>query len=182
MKLEKSKIYTTDAFVKNIYEIVQKKMVEVFNILDYSIPDKKIMEIKDIEFDVIAKTKWGGCEGIYTDVYIDGNIGSNNGIENLHVMTLKTLYEDDEHFRKMTSIGAEFQIEARHFIEKNRKELIRTGYGVGRMDENMEYSGVWITRSKDSAKSLYNMLADKEGRKKVIIDLYEMTEIDPDKI
>ena len=30
MKLEKSKIYTTDAFVKNIYEIVQKKMVEVF--------------------------------------------------------------------------------------------------------------------------------------------------------
>lgn len=82
----------------------------------------------------------------------------------------------------MTSIGAEFQIEARHFIEKNRKELIRIGYGVGRMDENMEYSGVWITRSKDSAKSLYNMLADKEGRKKVIIDLYEMTEIDPDKI
>lgn len=97
-------------------------------------------------------------------------------------MTLKTLYEDDEYFRKMTSIGAEFQIEARHFIEKNRKELIRTGYGVGRMDENMEYSGVWITRSKDSAKSLYNTLADKEGRKKVIIDLYEMTEIDPDKI
>lgn len=46
----------------------------------------------------------------------------------------------------------------------------------------MEYSGVWITRSKYSAKSLYNMLADKEGRKKVIIDLYEMTEIDPDKI
>ncbi len=72
MKLEKSKIYTTDVFVKNIYEIVQKKMGKVFNILDYSIPDKKIMEIKDIEFDVIAKTKWGGCEGIYTDIYIDG--------------------------------------------------------------------------------------------------------------
>lgn len=41
MKLEKSKIYTTDVFVKNIYEIVQKKMGKVFNILDYSIPDKK---------------------------------------------------------------------------------------------------------------------------------------------
>ena len=61
MKLEKSKIYTTDVFVKNIYEIVQKKMGKVFNILDIRFRIKKIMEIKDIEFDVIAKTKWGAA-------------------------------------------------------------------------------------------------------------------------
>lgn len=101
--------------------------------LDYSLPETKSNSagLYDIEFDVRGTVVYGGSEGIYTDIYIEGIFDKEEDCNRREsVGTFKTLFTDDEAFYKMAHLMAEFQIKATRWIKDNQDRLIRRGYGV----------------------------------------------------
>ena len=42
--------------------------------IDYALPENKELEIRSSEFSVVSQVAYGGSEGIYLDIYLDGSI------------------------------------------------------------------------------------------------------------
>ena len=163
------KILTTSNLVHDVLE--QLKKTDFWQILDYANLDKNEENILDIEFDVLATTKYGGNEGIYTDLWINGNIGNSQN-NSYHICTCKTLYEDDEHFRQMALFGAEFQILSRKWIDQHFDQLIRTGVKLTCYKNEIE-KAEYICCSKERAEEKLNILM-KYGNydKAVFFDMF----------
>ena len=103
-----------------------------YQLLDYSLPsmESSCTSLYDIEFDVRGSVSYGGSEGIYADIYIDGVFGREDDSCKANVGTFKTLSTDDEAFYKMAHLMAEFQIKAAKWVRNNQTRLVRKGYDV----------------------------------------------------
>lgn len=126
--MEKKKYKTSDDLFREVNESLRAKGL-LPEILDYGIPSGLGAPIRDICFNVIGIVDFGGSEGIYLDIYIDGDIGTGD-TQRLRIGTYKTLEEDKEAFKTMSDLNVEFVFEAKNYVSEHRDELTRTGYKV----------------------------------------------------
>lgn len=72
--------------------------------LDYFISDDKEPKPYDLFY---STTKFGNCEGIYTDFYVVREADQTP----VHIATAKTLFDSDEAYIKMHELGAKVSLE-----------------------------------------------------------------------
>ena len=89
---------------------------KLFKLLDYGVAynPQEPVGISSTDFDVIAETRFGRSEGIYTDIYAVDIYAV--GKERIQIGVYKTLSESKDSFRNMAQIGAEFSIASYDFL------------------------------------------------------------------
>ena len=137
-------ILNTNDLFNEVSATLKKQEDMIF--LDYIAGDEVHSRgILDTEFSVTAETEFGANEGIFVNLYVSGNIGSEEG--RFYIGCLKTLYEDDVHFLQMAQLGAKFQLIARKWINNNEQILKRTGYRLTFFVEGVEICNVMTAKS-----------------------------------
>lgn len=116
----KKKFYTNETLFNTIVSILKDKGLYP-DILDYHLADHHPVEIKNYEWDTICTLQFGGCEGIYLDVYAVGNIG--RGKEKVRLGVFKTLDTAREAFYTMAKLEADFIWETRDFVDSHIEEF-----------------------------------------------------------
>ena len=147
----KKEIYTNEKLFTTIINILKEKEL-LPDILDYYLADHHSTHILTCEWDTVCNLNFGGNEGIYLDVYAEGNIGNN--VEKIRLGTFKTLYENREAFYIMAKLEADFIIETRDFVNNHLDDFTWTGYDVKTFKDNKQ-TGHWSVYNKDRA---YNLL------------------------
>lgn len=94
-------------------------------------------EITYYEFDIVTITKYGGCEGIYTDVSIVGRFNEfyDNGMKELHIGTIKTLFTDEEAMYSMFKLAADVYIIGTQYINDNIDDFSWLGFSIRHKDK-----------------------------------------------
>lgn len=129
MAKTKKNLYTTASF----FTIIMKQLREegrIPEILEYALATDEETEIRNYEFDVLGAVNYGGSEGVYTDLFLKGNIGYGWAKEFTKLGTIKTLRTDDDSFRQMAILMADFQIAASRFINANLDDFTWIGYDI----------------------------------------------------
>ena len=108
------------------------KRIELPGYIDYALSSdyEANPEIRNYSFDLYTITKYGGSEGVYTDVYIKGYIVDNETINNINIGTIKTLDEGPEAIKEMYSLAADIYLTGTDFINKNLDDFTWIGYKV----------------------------------------------------
>lgn len=126
----KKRIYTNTELFKLIMDQLQSEN-RVPDILDYALAENDPVEIRNYEFDVLGAVNYGGSEGIYIDLFLRGNIGYGwGGKEHTKLGTIKTLRTDDDSFRQMAVLMADFQIAATRFVNAHLDDFTWIGYDI----------------------------------------------------
>lgn len=116
---------------KELFNIIVNEIKEqglLPDILDYYKPDARVVEIKTYEWEVSADLHFGGNEGIYLDLYIEGNLGED--LDKIWLGTFKTLREDIAALKEMAILQAYFIWYCRKFVDDNIDDFEWTGYRV----------------------------------------------------
>lgn len=162
--------YTTKEMFDLILEMLTEKGMYPKDLLDYHFSSNTSLNpINFYEFNVIANTHFGGCEGIYTEIYLIGNIGvmdkygkpEDHG--EYYLGSFKTLMTSDDAFRQMALLGANAQIVAHHFIEENLDRFSWKGYSIrGYHDNNPEkyHFGIECYSEDSVIKNMDRFLAE----------------------
>lgn len=142
------------------------------NLLDYALATRETREIRECEFDVKMDLHYGGNEGIYLYMYLEGNIGEIKEEKFCYgkydLGTFKTLVETKEALQKMSLLGANFIYAARSYVEANIDDFIWTGYRVAAYDNEGNYKGGYITLKKERAIELKEELGEKYSSVKIV--------------
>lgn len=81
--------------VKEFFEKVKEKICNEGNWpdgIDYALPENKELEIRSSEFSVVSQVAYGGSEGIYLDIYLDGSIDEKQEkYSRMRIAVIKTL-------------------------------------------------------------------------------------------
>lgn len=125
----KKHLYTTAELFKLIMNQLQGEN-RVPDILDYALAESETTEIRNYEFDVLGAVNYGGSEGVYIDLFLRGNIGYGWSKECTKLGTIKTLRTDDDSFRQMAVLMADFQIAATRFVNAHLDDFTWLGYDV----------------------------------------------------
>ena len=129
MKTRK-KPYTTGELFQVINASLNAKG-KLPSFLDYGISSgKEDREILTHFWDVTFKVRFGGSEGIYLDMFLDGEPDDRGEAGEYRLGTYKTLNGDDETFRHMALLGAEFSLEAYHWLSERLDDFTWTGYDI----------------------------------------------------
>jgi len=108
-----------------------KEKGQLPSFLDYGIPSgKDDRQILTHFWDVTFKVRFGGSEGIYLDLYLTGEVDSSGKSGDYLFGTYKTLNGDDESFREMALLGADFSLEAYHWLNGRLDDFTWTGYDI----------------------------------------------------
>ena len=122
------KKYTTDQIFTKIVDILKEKGFYPEDILDYgNACSWKAVPIITEAWSPVFKLDYGGSEGIYLDVSLEGNITDPSKEEIVSIGTFKTLLESDEAMLKMAELQAHFIIEMYKFVNANLDDF--TWYG-----------------------------------------------------
>ena len=99
--------------------------------LEYGIPSgKEDRRILTHFWDMTFKVRFGSSEGIYLDLYLSGEPDGSGEAGDYLIGTFKTLEEDDESFRQMALLGADFSLETVHWLNGRLDDFTWTGYDV----------------------------------------------------
>lgn len=131
------KFLTSRELAKTVNERISKELpAKMTNILDYSlcVNERNCVDLYDVAFDVKGDLYFGGNEGIYLHMYMDGIFQENGESTTVPLITYKTLYEDKKALKIMAEIQAEFIWQARKWIDDNEEQLTRRGWRVKRKD------------------------------------------------
>ncbi len=122
------------------------------SILDYSNADRYSSDrpITNYEFDFGNSLKYGGSEGIYLDIYIDGYDYNEKEHYRRHIGTFKTLYEDNASMRTMALLLADFVTEGTRFVNEFIDDFTWEGFDVGYV-ENGEKTYIWSGCSSEES-------------------------------
>ncbi len=146
----KRKVYTTD----ELFLIIMKQLTDeekVPGIIDYALPEGNAVPLMNYAFDVLGCVNYGYSEGIYVDLFYNGDIGASQ-VTKGQIGTIKTLRRDAESFRQMALLMSNFQINAHQFINSHLDDFTHTGYDAhfyfdGDSEDNFRY-GYTDHRSK----------------------------------
>ena len=122
-------LYKTD----KLFKLIMKQLRDedrVPDILEYDIATSEPTEIRNYEFDVLGTVDYGGSEGIYVTLFLRGNIGYGWEKSPMRFGTFKTLNTDDDSFRQMAVLMADFQIAATRFINEHLDDFTWIGYDI----------------------------------------------------
>ena len=152
--MTKKKAYTTvDLFRKINMNLKESGRLPDF--LDYGNPTSKEIPLKSDEWEVYGITRYGGNEGIYTDIYLDGDIGGmdspKGNMQRINIGTYKTLNTDPDSFRAMHVLSADFTMETDRFRKLNIEAFNFDGYRVVHTgtEEGVKKEGSFSTWHKD---------------------------------
>lgn len=85
------------------------------------------------EFTVYYKLGYGGSEGIYLDIYVEGYYSSDvDSVCRMDIGTVKTLDTSSEAFYDMAKLGADFVLQSRQFLRDHGDDFTWQGWGVFR--------------------------------------------------
>ena len=157
--------FTTEVFFEKIRLLLVNNGEMPQNLLDYSLSTNKIKQIRDCEFDVKMDVHFGGNEGIYLGIYLEGYIGEyedhgNKRYEKYELGTFKTLVETKEAFQQMALLGANFVYAARSYIDENLDDFIWIGYRVAAYDSEGSRKTGYITPTLARARELKTKLTE----------------------
>ena len=76
------------------------------------------------------KVRFGSSEGIYLDMFLSGDSDGSGKACDYHFGTYKTLCGDDESFRRMALLGADFALETNHWLTGQLDDFTWTGYDI----------------------------------------------------
>lgn len=163
------KFLNSNELAKSVHErVIQELPKEITNILDYSlcVDEQKCVDLYDIEFDVKGDLHFGGNEGIYLFMYMDGVFQENGECTTAPLITYKTLCEDKEALKMMAEIQAEFIWQSRKWIDNNQDQLMRRGWRV-KKNENECWSYICYTKEsvKKKIKAGYRIVECLKTRK-----------------
>lgn len=123
--MKKKTLYTNEKLFNNITGMIKEQGL-LPDILDYYRPDRRLQEIRTYEWEVLGDLTFGGNEGIYLDIYIEGNLGTD--INKIWLGTFKTLREDIAALKEMAILQAYFIWYCRKFVNDNIDDFEWTGY------------------------------------------------------
>lgn len=148
--MAKKSLYTT----QQLFDIINQQLKEenlLPDILDYGLSEHREYPVKTIEWDCIGIVNFGGCEGIYLDLYLYGNTG--NDMEKIPLGTYKTLSRSKEAFKAMSVLNAEYVFALNDFVQAHIEDFNWTGYDVYFFKDDQKRVG-YTSASLDSAQSL----------------------------
>ncbi len=126
----KKHLYTNTEIFKLIMNQLQSEN-RAPDILEYALAESGPVEIRNYEFDILGAVNYGSSEGIYVDLFLRGNIGYGwNGKEHTRLGTIKTLRTDDDAFRQMAVLMADFQIAATRFVNAHLDDFTWLGFDI----------------------------------------------------
>ena len=79
---------------------------------------------------MVFTVRFGGSEGIYLNLFLDGELDSSGKSAACLIGTYKTLSRDDETFRQMAILGANFALETNWWIWDRLDDFTWTGYDI----------------------------------------------------
>ncbi len=123
---------TTEDLFNRLYSILKEKG-RMPDILDYWLPTNAPAPIRTYEFDLKSTLAYGGCEGIYLDLWIEYFEGDERRKKVLGIF--KTLEDSDEAMHIMAGLLADFIIEAHAYVNANLNDFAWTGMDVRPFDE-----------------------------------------------
>lgn len=150
MKRMKKVLYTNKTLFTTITNTLKEKGL-LPDILDYSQAKFEELPIKNYEFDILGDLNFGGNEGIYLEMYIEGYLGNNH--TKISLGTFKTLNEDIESLKTMAVLQANFMWYCREFVGDNLDDFTWEGRDVDFYKGDERTMG-YTTRNNDSANRL----------------------------
>ena len=176
----KKQLYTNERLFNTIVNNLREKGL-LPDILDYDLSDRDLTDIKTCEWDCTADLRFGNNEGIYLDVFAEGNLG--RGHEKVRLGVFKTLGESKDYLYEMAKLQADFIWETREFVNNNLHDFDWTGYDIEFYKNEKQTMCVW-TANKDSADRVlrrrykydfdYVIIIDNETEHKVRINRAEI--------
>ena len=127
-KTRKKPYLNKDLF--NVIVDVIKEEGLLTDILEYYRPDPREFEIRTYEWDVYADLFFGTCEGIFLDLYIQGNLGYKDAPEKIWLGSFKTLRTDLAALKELATLQAYFIWYCKKFVDENIDDFEWTGYKV----------------------------------------------------
>lgn len=171
---KKNKLYTTDELFRLIVKKLKEKQLYP-DILDYDLADERHSEaVRTMEWEVYGIVHFGGSEGIYIGMYLDGNLGGGKkGC--FHIGTFKTLGTSHEDWMAMSDLNGEFCYELCDFVNNNMDDFDWEGYKVRfyNQDGTGEY---WyqqcetFERAQERIKETFTYREDKNYHHAIIFD------------
>ena len=168
--------------VKEFFEKVKEKICNEGNWpdgIDYALPENKELEIRSSEFSVVSQVAYGGSEGIYLDIYLDGSIDEKQEkYSRIRIAVIKTLSESREAMRIMAKLGADWVVDVTAIVNENMEDFTWDGFKVQLYNSEGRKCLGYYCMDKEQARKFYEKysvtykrvtLCDMESRK-VICD------------
>ena len=158
----RSKPFTLEEF---FYAIAAEAELEKEEILEYYLGDQDKFQITDSSFDIVSCLGYGGSEGIYIDIYLEGYLDGDNVFQRKHCGTVKTLDETDAAMERMGAIGGKIVARGSGFRQKHAMDFCFTGYCVAY--EHFRYYTNTLEEARELCKKGGKAIYDLEKRKAV---------------
>ena len=128
----KKPMTTGDLFVFILNQLKDQHKVPA--ILDYYLPADcnvyGVVPVISCDFDILFNLNYGSSEGIYLDVYAQGDVTEEGEDKKYYIGTCKTLHEDDSAMHTMAVLGADFICEGRRYVRDHYDDFCFTGFKV----------------------------------------------------
>ena len=131
--------------------------------LEYFIPSNDSgTKLTKCEFDFYFRVKPGGSEGIYASFYVEGY-----NSEPMRVLCAKTLYEDEEHFVKMSEMAARVTFRFHKFVDKNLECFIWEGFKLEYYKDGVYWGGLYCSSIERAEKEASEYLKEYDSHKEM---------------
>lgn len=138
--------------------------------LDYGLAETSQKQIRTTEWNVIGRVTFG-CEGIYLDLWAEGDVYGEGKCERVKLGTYKTLFADRTAHKMMACLGSDFVFETEEFVQKNRKAFNWTGFSVDFYDDTTLRSGCTNVASLQAARLLAAKVMNDPAQAAVLSDV-----------
>jgi len=164
---ERTKPFTTSEF----FDTVLKELDIPNDLIDYASPLRyrgEDLPITEDEFSVTCRTEFGGNEGIYTTIHLEGRFRFEAEQEERQIGTFKSLRTDEEAMRQMAALGGSFVYKATNYVQNHSRDFIWGGYlmegpsGWGYYTNTLERA---TERAKDGIEGVPYTITDMKTRK-----------------
>ena len=123
------------------------------DLLEYAITAPQREKIYNNEFDLVGDLRYGANEGIYLDIYIQGDYSANPGeFVKRRVLTFKTLRVDNEALYDMAKLQASCMIVFNSYMRENASAYERRGYKCVRQKDGVKGKAAIFCESEEKAK------------------------------
>lgn len=103
-------------------ENLAQETADIFEILDYALPDNKSPLLQDEYYPyIVALVNTGGSEGIYIDFYY--MLGEGKNLQKFRIGTFKTLEEGIGAYGMMGQLSGYLTFAGEHYIALNHKHI-----------------------------------------------------------
>lgn len=152
----KKRLYTNaDLFYIILNQLKEKGLLP--SILDYSLGSTDITKVKDIEWDAIGRITFGGSEGIYLSIYMEGVV--SEAYDKVLLGTFKTLETSKEAYKAMSDLNVEFIFALRDFVDENPESFCWRGYNIKFFTNGKSHGAIWAGNKEQAIKAMKRQLS-----------------------